>query len=72
MSMQNIGIADRIVRIILAVIFIIMGLALSSWWLILAVIALVTGIIGWCPIYAIFGCGTYPNQKRAKKSGRKK
>ena len=55
---QNVGMADRIVRIILAVVFIILALVYSAWWFIPAVIALVTGIVGWCGLYTLFGWNT--------------
>jgi hypothetical protein len=55
---QNVGMADRIVRIILAVVFIILALVHSIWWFIPALIALVTGIVGWCGLYTLFGWNT--------------
>jgi len=70
---QNVGMADRIVRIILAVVFIILALIYSPWWFIPAVIALVTGIVGWCGLYALFGWNTCPVEaKPAKKAPAKK
>jgi hypothetical protein len=69
---QNVGMADRIVRIILAVVFIILALVYSPWWFIPAVIALVTGIVGWCPIYALFKRNTCTAEKPAKKAPVKK
>jgi hypothetical protein len=80
-ALQNIGIIDRTVRIIV-------GLAMVSVWLfypitsltlwiallpLLGVVPLLTGILGWCPVYAMFHtkscgvderntCGTYPDQ----------
>jgi fatty acid desaturase len=78
---QNVGMADRIVRIILAVLFIILALMgvggkYSVWWFVPAVIALVTGIVGWCGLYALFKWSTCPKEKSgkapAKKSAKKK
>jgi len=69
---QNVGMADRIVRIILAVVFIILALVYSAWWFIPAVIALVTGIVGWCGLYTLFGWNTCSKEKPAKKSSVKK
>jgi len=68
---QNVGMTDRIVRIILAVVFIILALVMpgrySALWFIPAVIALVTGIIGWCGLYALFGWNTCTIEKPAKQ-----
>lgn len=55
---KNIGSIERIIRIIL-------GLALIAWallgsssmaaWGWIGVVPLATGLVGWCPPYAIFG-----------------
>jgi hypothetical protein len=64
--------ADRIVRIVLAVVFIILALVHSFWWFIPAVIALVTGIVGWCGLYTLFGWNTCPVSKPLAKTPAKK
>jgi hypothetical protein len=70
---QNVGMADRIVRIVLAVVFIVLALATSVWWwFIPAVIALVTGIVGWCGLYTLFGWNTCPVSKPLAKAPAKK
>jgi hypothetical protein len=81
MSMnQNVGMTDRIVRIILGVVFIILALAChcrySMLWFIPAVVALATGIVGWCGLYTLFGWNTNPVKgklaKPVKKLSKKK
>lgn len=69
---QNVGMADRIVRIVLAVVFIILALVHSAWWFIPAVIALVTGIVGWCGLYTLFGWNTCPLPAKPVKAPAKK
>jgi hypothetical protein len=73
---QNVGMADRIVRIILAIVFIVLALILpgkySALWFIPAVIALVTGIVGWCGLYTLFGWNTSTAAKPAQKTPVKK
>jgi hypothetical protein len=69
---QNVGMADRIVRIILAVVFIILALIYSPWWFIPAIIALVTGIVGWCGLYTLFGWNTCTVEKPTKQAPVKK
>ena len=80
-ALQNIGLIDRSVRVIV-------GLAMISAWFfypvesvslwfailpLLGVFPLLSGILGWCPTYAIFhtkscgtdkrnSCGTLPDQ----------
>jgi len=59
---NNVGTTDKIIRYVLAAVFIVLGLILSYWWFIGAVIMIVTAITGWCPIYAIFGMKTNKNK----------
>lgn len=66
---KNIGSADRIVRVLIAAIIAVLyftntitgtlGLAL----LILGGVFLATSLIGFCPLYAIFGLSTCPAKK---------
>lgn len=55
----NVGGIDRIARIVVGLV--LMGLAATGMvglWGWLGVVLLVTGAIGWCPPYAIFGWNT--------------
>ena len=55
----NVGGIDRILRILIGVVLI--GLVLTGqigWWGWLGVIPLATGLIGWCPPYAMLGFST--------------
>ncbi len=66
---KNIGSADRIVRVLIAAVIAVLyftntitgtlGLAL----LILGGVFLATSLIGFCPLYAIFGLSTCPAKK---------
>jgi hypothetical protein len=68
--MKNMGAVDRIIRIILALVVLVLYLTgVICGWLaivlgILAVIWVLTGIIGFCPAYALFKVST---QKKKKK-----
>lgn len=55
---KNVGGTDRSVRIALGVVLIAIAvMGISSWgWI--GVVPLVTGLIGWCPPYAIFSMST--------------
>ena len=51
---KNVGGIDRTLRIVLGLVLI--GLAASGtvgWWGYLGVVPLLTGLIGWCPPYAL-------------------
>jgi len=56
---SNVGGIDRILRIVLGLVLI--GLTLNGnigIWGWLGVVPLATGLIGWCPPYAMFGFST--------------
>ena len=56
---KNVGGIDRTLRIVLGLV--LMGLAVSGtvgWWGYLGVVPLLTGLIGWCPPYALLGWNT--------------
>ncbi len=65
---KNEGSLDRILRVVL-------GIALLGWyfmapadagyrpWLLIGIIPLATGLIGWCPLYSVFGFRTCPMKK---------
>ena len=56
---KNVGGIDRTLRIVIGLVLI--GLAASStvgWWGYLGVVPLLTGLISWCPPYALLGWNT--------------
>jgi hypothetical protein len=67
MTFANEGMWDRLIRL-----FIGLALGYAAWmtwpatmailYLVIGGIAFVTGLVGWCPAYALFGFGT---KKRA-------
>ena len=59
---RNEGKTDRTVRIALGAVVLILGLFLNSWWGLIGLIPLFTGLAGWCPIYALFKWSTYHPQ----------
>ena len=62
----NVGGVDRVLRIVLGLVLI--GLAATGtvgWWGWLGIVPLATGLVGWCPPYAIFGISTCKMKARA-------
>ena len=56
---QNIGRLERIIRVVIGIV--VLSLAFAgprSPWGYLGVLPLVTGLVGWCPPYALLGIGT--------------
>ena len=47
----NVGNADRAVRLILGIVILAGGLIFRSWWGLIGLIPLITGIVSWCPLY---------------------
>lgn len=61
----NEGNIDRIIRIVLALVIFGLGLAAQSWLGLIGFIPLLTGLVGWCPLYSIFGLSTCPAKSNA-------
>ena len=55
---QNVGTADRIIRVILGLAIIAWGVVTQNWWGVVGVVPLATAAIGWCPAYLPFGIRT--------------
>ncbi len=56
---QNIGGIERFLRVIIGLGIISLAfVGPKSPWAYLGVVPLLTGLIGWCPPYAIFGIST--------------
>ncbi|WP_370541824.1 DUF2892 domain-containing protein [Alicyclobacillus sp. SO9] len=58
--MQNIGPVDRVIRIILGIALLALFLLHGPvrYWGLIGLIPLVTAIIGFCPLYRLFGIRT--------------
>jgi hypothetical protein len=60
MLKKNVGGIDRILRIIAGLVIAGAGLYFQSWWGLLGVIVLLTGIFSFCGLYALIGVSTCP------------
>ena len=61
---KNVGAAERAIRVVLGLV--VLSLAFvgpKSAWAYLGIIPLATGLIGWCPPYALFGISTCKTPK---------
>jgi len=64
---KNVGQIDRILRIVVGL-ALLAGFALNpggtySWLYLLGLIPLITGLIGRCPAYSLFGISTCPTTR---------
>jgi hypothetical protein len=63
MTFVNEGVWDRLIRLVIA-----LALGYAAWmtwpgtaaivYAVIGAIAFVTGLVGWCPVYALFGFST--------------
>lgn len=54
----NVGDTERMARILLGLLIIGIGLALPTWWGLIGIILVFTGLSGWCPAYLPFNIST--------------
>jgi hypothetical protein len=59
----NVGSSDKIIRIIAGVAAIGAGFYFQSWWGAVGVVPLGTGLLNFCPLYAMLGINTCKAQK---------
>jgi hypothetical protein len=66
---KNIHPAERVIRIIVGAL--IASLAFwgpTNYWFLLGLIPVLTGLVGWCPPYQLFGISTCPKPKQDASS----
>ena len=49
---------DRGIRIVLGLVAIVAGIIFRSWWGMIGIPLLITGIIGYCGLYTVLGIAT--------------
>lgn len=65
---KNMGLADRVIRTLLAIVFGLMYYAgiisgtVGVILIVLAVVFLLTSLISYCPLYRLFGISTHKNE----------
>jgi predicted RND superfamily exporter protein len=64
--LQNVGSADKIVRVVLGLVIIVLAVIYKSWFGVIAIIPLATAAIGWCPAYLPFGISTCRMKNKPK------
>ena len=62
----NVGGWDRVFRVSLGVVIVIVGINVHSWWGALGLIPLLTGVLGWCPVYLPFGTSTHEDRHHSR------
>ena len=60
---SNVGGIDKILRIVAGIALIAWALTGGPVWAWIGVVPLATGLLGWCPLYALIGLSTCPLEK---------
>jgi len=55
---SNVGITDKFIRLGLGLTMAAIGFYIESWWGLLSIVPLITGLFGYCPLYTIFDLNT--------------
>lgn len=58
---QNEGTVDRVIRVVVGLGLVSLAfVGPHSWWGLIGVIPLATGLVGFCPLYRLLGLSTCP------------
>jgi len=60
---ENVGGMDKIFRIVLGVVILIIGWLYHSWWGLIGIVPLLTGLMNRCPAYMPLGISTCKTKK---------
>lgn len=55
---RNVGNADRAFRLVAGAAIISLGLYFQSWWGVVGIVPILTGLVRWCPAYIPLGIST--------------
>jgi len=62
----NEGVIDRTIRVVIGALLLLVALTIrGGGWAYIGLIPLITGTIGYCPIYSAFGISTYEDRESA-------
>lgn len=54
----NVGSVDRLLRIIIGLVIALLGVVFDSWWGLIGIIPIATGLFRFCPLYVPFKIST--------------
>ena len=60
---HNVGSVDRLLRIILGLFIAILGVVFDSWWGLIGIIPIATGLFSFCPLYFPLKISTIKKEK---------
>ncbi|HCE57347.1 MAG TPA: DUF2892 domain-containing protein [Prolixibacteraceae bacterium] len=54
----NVGSVDRLLRIIIGLVIALLGVVFDSWWGLIGIVPIATGLFRFCPLYVPFKIST--------------
>lgn len=54
----NVGSVDRLLRIIIGLVIALLGVVFDSWWGLIGLVFIATGLFKFCPLYVPFKIST--------------
>lgn len=63
---KNVGGIDKVVRIILGLAILVAGIIYNSWWGLIGLVPLGTGVFSRCGLYTVLGINTCPLKDKVK------
>jgi len=64
---KNVGTVDRTIRIVIGLVILLVGLYFKSWWGLIGLLPLLTGVFSFCPAYLPFGISSCAEKGQKKK-----
>jgi hypothetical protein len=58
----NIGSTDRIIRIVIGIGITVIGIIFESYWGLIGIAVMATGVFGFCGLYTLLGTNTVPKE----------
>jgi Protein of unknown function (DUF2892) len=62
----NVGGIDKTARIVIGLVVILAGIIFQSWWGLIGIVPLATGLASKCPVYIPFGISTNKPETKVK------
>lgn len=68
---KNLGFEDRVIRVLLAILFTLLGIKYTKWFFVLALLTLLEAVFSRCVFYALFKINTDKTVKVGQKPKKK-
>jgi hypothetical protein len=65
----NMGGVDRIIRVVVGVVILALGLIFKSWWGLVGLVPIITGLLGVCLLYVPLHINTRKTASQAPPTG---